>query len=369
MRTFTVMLQMEKLQQTVYVLLFFTLGFAGLYFSAPFIVPIVLAAVLSMLFIRLCNYFESKGIKRAVSSLLCMFIFVASISLIILLLSIQLSSLAENLDEMKSRLYHLFNSFRNWINDTMGIDAKEQEEIIDKQGGNTSQMLFNFASGLVSIAINAVLVLVYMYLFLLYRNHIKKFILKLVARTDKEDTDMVVHKTGKVSQKYLSGLAAMIGLLWVMYGIGFSLVGVENAIFFAVLCGLLEIIPFVGNLTGTSVTILAVLAQGNGNDKIIWVIAVYFVVQFVQTYIIEPLVVGEQVNINPLFTIMAIVLGEMVWGIPGMILAIPLLGMTKIVCDHHQDLQPYGFLIGPENPRKRRTTFIDYIKRLFTKKS
>ncbi len=360
---------MEKLQQSVNVLLFFTLGFAGLYFSAPFVIPIVLAAVLSMLFIRLCNYFESKGISRAISALFCMLIFIASITLILLLLSIQLSSLAENIDQMKNRLYHLFNNLRKWINDTVGIDAKQQKEIIEKSSSNTSEMLFSFASGMMSVAINAVLVLVYMYLFLLYRNHIKQFILKLVARKEKEDTDVIVHKAGKVSQKYLSGLAAMIGLLWVMYGIGFSLVGVENAIFFAVLCGLLEIIPFVGNLTGTSITVLAVLAQGGGSDKIIFVLLTYFVVQFVQTYILEPLVVGEQVNINPLFTIMAIVLGEMVWGIAGMILAIPLLGMAKIICDSHPDLQPYGFLIGPENPRKRRTTFIDYVKRLLTKTS
>ncbi|WP_240186904.1 AI-2E family transporter [Pedobacter nanyangensis] len=359
---------MEKLQQTVYLLLFFTLGFAGLYFSAPFMVPVVLAAVLSMLFIRLCNYFESKNINRAFAALLCMFIFIACIMLILVLLSIQLSSLAENIDEMKARLFNLFSHIKHWINDTLGVDAKQQKKIIDQQTNNTNGMLLSFASGLMSIAVNAVLVLVYMYLFLLYRRHIKQFILKLVAKKEKADTDIVVHKAGKVSQKYLSGLAAMIGLLWVMYGIGFSLIGVENAIFFAVLCGLLEIVPFVGNLTGTAITVLAVLAQG-GNEKVWWVLLTYFIVQFIQTYILEPLVVGEQVNINPLFTIMAIVLGEMVWGIAGMILAIPLLGMVKIICDHHPDLQPYGFLIGPENPRKRRTTVVDYMGKLFKKEN
>jgi predicted PurR-regulated permease PerM len=359
---------MGKLQHTVNLLLLFTLGFAGLCFSAPFVVPIVLAGVLSMLFIRLCNFFESKGFSRTLASLTCLFIFVASIALIVLLLSIQLASLSENIDEMKTRLYGMFNNFRNWINDTVGIDAKQQKEIMEKQNSGTGNMLFSFASGLVSIAVNAVLVLVYMFLFLLYRTHIKKFILKLVAKTEKEDTDIIVHKTSKVSQKYLSGLAAMIGLLWILYGISFSLIGIENAIFFAVLCGLLEIVPFVGNLTGTSITVLAALAQDGNGEKVIWVLITYFLVQFIQTYILEPLVVGEQVNINPLFTIMAIVLGEMVWGIPGMILAIPLLGMTKIICDHHPDLQPYGFLIGPENPRKPKTSIIDYFKGLFKRR-
>lgn len=287
--------------------------------------------------------------------------------MIVILLSIQVASLAENIDEMKQRLYSLFNSIRIWIHDTVGLDVREQKEIIEKQQATTGDMLFKFASGFISIGVKAILVLVYMFLFLVYRSHIKRFILKLVSKDDKAETNDVVHQAGKVSQKYLSGLAAMIGLLWIMYGIGFSIVGVENAIFFAVLCGILEIIPFVGNLTGTSITVLAVIAQGGNSEKIIFVIVVYFVVQFIQTYILEPLVVGEQVNINPLFTIMAIVLGEMVWGVAGMIIAIPLLGMLKIICDHHPDLQPYGFLIGPENPRKKQTGVIDYFKKIFEK--
>ena len=77
---------------------------------------------------------------------------------------------------------------------------------------------------------------------------------------------------------------------------------------------------------------------------------------------------GEQVDINPLFTIMVIVLGEMIWGVAGMILAIPLLGMVKIICDHYPALQPYGFLIGTENPRKPKTNFIAQLKKWFGKK-
>jgi len=233
-------------------------------------------------------------------------------------------------------------------------------------GSNAGTMLASFAGGVMGIMVNTILVIVYMFLFLLYRSHIKKFILKLVPRNETDTADEVVHTAGKVAQKYLSGLAAMIVMLWIMYGIGFSLAGVESAIFFAVLCGILEIIPFIGNLTGTSVTILAVVAQGGDTKMIIAVLVTYAMVQFIQTYILEPLVVGEQVNINPLFTILIIVLGEMVWGIAGMILAIPLLGIIKIICDSVPELQPYGFLIGTEKQRGRRTGVIDKIKGVFS---
>ncbi|RZK41854.1 MAG: AI-2E family transporter [Pedobacter sp.] len=359
---------MEKLQQSVYILLLFSLAFGGLYFAAPFLIPIVLSAVLSMLFIRLCNYFESKNISRAYASLYCILLFVLFIGVIITLLSLQLSSLSENLDAMKDRLTAMLDSLKQWINETIGIKKSTQQKMISQgTSENSSTVMLAFASGIMGILVNTILVLVYMYLFLTYRTHIKKFILKLVPNKENTNTDKVVHETGKVAQKYLSGLAAMIAVLWIMYGIGFTIVGVESAIFFAILCGLLEIIPFIGNLTGTSITILAVAAQGGDSKMIIGVIVTYFLVQFIQTYILEPLIVGEQVNINPLFTIMSIVLGEMIWGIAGMILAVPLLGMTKIICDHYPALQPYGFLLGPENPKKKKTSIIDTIKSWFGK--
>jgi len=123
---------------------------------------------------------------------------------------------------------------------------------------------------------------------------------------------------------------------------------------------MLEIIPFVGNLTGTLITVTMGLVQGGDIRLILGILITYGFVQFIQTYLLEPLVVGREVNINPLFTIIGIVAGEAVWGIPGMILAIPIIGITKIVCDHFEPLKPYGFLLGQE--RKTRKT--DYLKKI-----
>jgi predicted PurR-regulated permease PerM len=139
-----------------------------------------------------------------------------------------------------------------------------------------------------------------------------------------------------------------------MYSIGFSIVGVKYAVLFAIICGLLEIVPFVGNLVGNALAILMVIIQGGGMEMVIGVLITYLTVQFLQTYILEPLVVGAEVNINPLFTIIILVIGELVWGIPGMVLAIPLLGIVKIICDHIDSLKPYGYLIGSD--KKKRTS-------------
>ena len=156
----------------------------------------------------------------------------------------------------------------------------------------------------------------------------------------------------------------MIIILWIMYGIGFSIAGVKNAFFFAILCGLLEIVPFVGNISGTILTIIASLATGGGSNVLIGILIVYGLVQFIQTYILEPLVVGEQVSINPLFTIVGLVIGELVWGIPGMVIALPVLGMLKVIFDNIDPLKPYGFLIGSQ---KKKNNLKDKLTNIFHK--
>jgi predicted PurR-regulated permease PerM len=182
----------------------------------------------------------------------------------------------------------------------------------------------------------------------------KSFVL-LVSRQEKENAKEIMESSCKVAQKYLTGLALMIVSLWIMYFIGFTIVGVKNAVFFAILCGLLEIVPFVGNLTGTALTVLFSLAQGASTNHIIGIVVTYATIQFLQTYFLEPLVVGKEVSIHPVFTILGIVAGEFIWGIPGMILALPVLGIVKIICDHIESLKPYGFLIGDEKKGEKRS--------------
>lgn len=334
---------MKKLQRTVYLLLFIFLSAAGLYFARGFLIPLALAAVLALLLTGESNYLERRGMNRGISSLLSVLSLILIIGIVIFVLSLQVNNIMEDMSQMKERLSSMANNVMQWINEKLGITYSEQKKMIEEKGKDSA-----IPGVLLSGLVNMVIIVVYMYLLLYTRIHIKKFILKLVPEDERENALTIIHQSVQVIQKYLGGLGAMIVMLWVLYSIGFSIVGVENAIFFAILCGSLEIIPFIGNLIGTSATLLAVLVQGGDSSVIIGVLITYGIIQFVQSYILEPLIVGKQVSINPLFTIIALVLGETIWGAAGMFLALPLLGIVKIVCDHVPDLQPYGFLIGTE---------------------
>ena len=352
---------MKNLQRSVYLLLFIFLSAAGLYFARGFLIPVALATVLALLLTGESNYLERKGLNRGLSSLLSVLSLILIISIVIFVLSLQVNNIMDNMTQMKERISSMANTVMQWVNEKLGISQTEQKKMIQEQSKDSA-----IPGALVTGLINMVIIVVYMYLLLYSRTHIKKFILRLVPKDEKENALAIVHQSAQVIQKYLGGLGAMIVMLWVLYSIGFSIVGVENAIFFAILCGSLEIIPFIGNIIGTSVTLLAVLVQGGGSSMVIGVLITYGIIQFVQSYILEPLIVGKQVSINPLFTIVALVLGETIWGAAGMFLALPLLGIVKIVCDHVPALQPYGFLIGTE--KEEGQGILDKFKKVFGKR-
>lgn len=344
------------LSKAIQVLFFFFLAFAGLYYARGFLVPVALAGLLAMLFLPLSRWMENKGANRAVAALVCVLLVVSTIGGLAWLVTWQVNDLANDVNNMEERVQQLINGLQNAISRNLGISKEQQEQMMQgKQTvGRASSMLTGAASSIMSVLVNLLLVLVYIFLFMNFRRHLKIFVLKLVPATERESAQIIIHDIQRVAQQYLGGLGMMIVCLWIMYGIGFSIIGVKNAIFFAILCGVLEIVPFVGNLVGNAITVLMAVSQGGGVNMVIAILATYGLVQFLQSYILEPLVVGSEVNIHPLFTIVVLVLGEIVWGIAGMVLAIPLLGIVKIVCDHIEPLKPYGFLIGQEKKGKNK---------------
>lgn len=364
-------MQTKRLSEVNKILFFFFLVFTALYFSKPFLAPFAIAGILSMLFLPLSRKLESKGISRGWAIGICIVILLGVIVGLLAMLSTQIAGLSEDLPKIKQNISETVNQFKDYLRSSMGISNEQQKKLMQQQkssaSGLTSQLVTTILGTLSSIVVDTILVFVYIFLLLFFRNHLKKFILKLVPDEKNEQALNIIDQSTKVAAKYLSGLGMMIVMLWVMYGIGFSIVGVKNAIFFAILCGLLEIIPFVGNVTGTGLTVIMALSQGGGGTMVIGILVTYSLVQFIQTYIIEPLVVGSEVNINPLFTIIIIVVGEMIWGVAGMVLAIPALGIIKVICDNVEPLKPYGFLIGEEK-KDKEGSIKEKIKGLFKKK-
>lgn len=349
-------------------LLIFFLVFAGLYFGRPFLVPLATGALLAALFLPFCKWLEKKNWHKGIAALSCLLVLMLAIAGIVALLSWQISELTHDIETLKEKGGEFVQNAKDYISAHLGISEKEQEEILADQGQSTGKMIPLMAGSIVKILTYLILTFVYLFLLLYYRGHIRDFILRLSLPEQRQEMQQVIYTVATVAQQYLVGLAKMIFGLWIMYSIGFTLAGVKNALFFAILCGLLEIVPYIGNITGTTIAVLVSAVQGASIAMLGGIVITYGIVQFIQGWILEPLIVGPQVKINPMATILALVVGELVWGIPGVFLAIPLMAMFKILCDHVGPLKPLGFLIGEIKTEREESAFTKKIKSWFKKK-
>ena len=345
------------LDRSIKILLLVLLSAAILYYGKPFLVPVLIASFLSMLLRPLCQRLENK-LPKSLAVTISVMVLLCVVALIVYIVSTQVSNIADNAEQIEQNISSKVQRVQEFVTRSLGIPQQKQPQIIQEQQqastGKISGMISGFFSSFGGLLTNFLIVVVYIFLFLYFREHFSQFFLRIVPSREKGNAKTIMHDVQMVAQKYLTGLAIMIGCLWVMYGIGFSIIGVKNGLFYAVLCGLLEIVPFVGNLTGVSITIIMSLAQGGDLKLVAAILVTYGIVQFVQSYLLEPLVVGRGISIHPVFTIMGIVAGEFIWGIPGMVLALPIMGIVKIFCDHVEPLKPYGFLIGEEKAERPR---------------
>lgn len=343
-------------------LLLLFLVFAGLYFAQAFLMPLFIGGILATLFLPFCNWMEKNKTHKGLAVFICLILLIVIIASIVALLGWKIYDLVNDFALMKKVSIEAFNAIQVYIYDHLDLSFKEQFQILEKEQPSYASIMQVLLESLATLFTNLILVLVYFLFLLYYRVHIKVFFLKHTVVAQQDDMKHLIDSAANISQQYLLGISKMILLLWVMYGIGFSVLGVENALFFAVLCGLLEIIPYVGNIIGTVLTLVVSALHGADLSMLGGIVLVYGVIQIIQGWVLEPLILGPQVKINPLFTIFALVLGELLWGISGMILAIPIIGMFKIVCDHIEPLKPYGFLIGEIETKRKELGFIKKIK-------
>lgn len=334
----------------------------GLYIAQDFLIPLSIGGILATLFLPFCNWMESKKIPKSIAVFICLMSLLLIIFILISLLGWKISELLNDISLIKQRAIETGTSLQQYIFNHLNISIKEQFLILKKEQPSYSNIFQIIFGSITSIFASLILVLVYFAFLLYYRDHIKNFLLKIAKPSKQEEMEQIIFNATKVSQQYLLGLSKMIVLLWIMYAIGFGIIGVENAIFFAILCGMLEIVPYVGNITGTLLTVLVAAINGGNPTLLGGIVVVYGIVQLIQGWILEPLILGPQVKINPLFTIIVLVIGQLLWGIPGIILAIPLTAIFKIICDHIESLKPYGFLIGEISVPKKREDILQSLK-------
>lgn len=335
----------------------------GLYFARPFLIPVTIACLLAMLLLPVARKLESLGIKRAISIILCIVLFMLVIMGITTLLSMQGFNLANNLDEIEKEFKQVFDDIQEYVQNRFGMEKAKQTKIIREKTENllesSTTLITGFLGGLVTFG----LIMVYTFFFLYYRNKFFNFILMVSPKSLHQQNTLILNQISKVTQRYLTGVFIVVLILAVMNSTVLLLLGVNNAIFFGCLAALLNVIPYVGVIIGSLLPFIMTLVTKNAFGPALIVLGSLWFNQVIENNLLTPFITGSQVRVNALSTIMALILGGLIWGIFGMILFIPLIGILKIIFDHVEELKPLGYLIGDDS--KEEDDNIQKIKKLF----
>ena len=188
----------------------------------------------------------------------------------------------------------------------------------------------------------------YLFFILYYRALLMKFFMEAFM---KKAGGTILEIAGRVQQmirKYVTGLLLEMLIVGTLCSLGFSLLGIKYALFLGPLTGILNVIPYVGIFSSLGITLLITIASA-GAGKAAAVAAFVVAVHLTDSNLLLPFIVGARVKINGLVTLLGVVAGELIWGIAGMFLSIPILAVAKIIVDHIDHLKHWGTLLGKDS--------------------
>lgn len=333
-----------------FVLIGFTLLVYVLHALDSILLPILFAALLSVLLLPLAARLESWKIPRVLAIVLTLLVVIAALAGLFYGFGSQIVSLRDELPKLEARSILYFDQVQQWASLRFGYQPMSKEQLIDQTmasfkssaGGYLGSTLSTTA-GILSVT---TLVPIYIFCFLYYRDHMRQFLFRFVSPDKRTNVLHTMDSIQVVVQAYIQGLLTVIAIVSVLNAIGLLLLGVKFAVFFAIFASVLAVIPYIGIMVGSAIPALVTLVDTGSPGKALGVVGVFMLVQFLEGNFITPTITGSKVSINPMAAILALILGGELWGTPGMILSIPLMAVLKVVFDASKNTEPWGFLLG-----------------------
>jgi putative permease len=321
--------------------------------------PLIFSCLFSILLLPLASFLEAKlKLPRSAASMLSVIFFLACIGLLVYIIGSQISNLANDWPQFQDQLGKSLDSLQDWIAATFHVNAHKQLSYVHSattkiMASGTSVIGATLVS-LSSMLLFFVFTFIYTFFFLLYRKLIMKFLVSVFLDENKTLVHDIVEQVQFIIRKYIIGLLIEMAIVATAVSLAFLLLGIKYAVLLGLITGLFNVIPYIGIFTALILSTVITFATATVTSKVILVIITLVVTHLTDSNVLLPLVVGSKVRINALITVLGVIIGEMIWGIPGMFLSIPVIAVLKIIFDRVESLKSWGIILGDEEPKQNR---------------
>ncbi|MBC7399978.1 MAG: AI-2E family transporter, partial [Mucilaginibacter sp.] len=294
---------------------------------ADVLVPLAFAAFLSVLLNPLANRFERMGMRKVFAISLSLLIMIIGVAGVFYFLSTQVIQFGDSLPMLKQKFAEISVDLKNWVATTFGLPVKKQDQIIKDALGSSQAMVGQTLGSLIGIVGIILLLPVYIFFMLLYKTLILNFMYEVFSEENLKQVSEVLKETKVAIQSYIQGLLIEMIIVAAMNSAALLLLGVKYALLIGIIGAILNLIPYLGGIIAIALPVLMATVTKDGYGTQLGVIGAYALIQFIDNNILVPRIVSSKVQIKALVSIVVVLLGNMLWGVSGMFLSMPSIGV------------------------------------------
>ena len=315
--------------------------------------PLLFGLLFAILLLPLARFFETRvRLRRSAASAFAVIVLLTGTAILMFVIASQISRISNDLPMLKEQVVTSLHKFQQWISSEFHVNIEKQMDYV-----NSTVTKIERASptviGATVVSLSSVLLFLVFIIFdtfflLFYRRRLLRFLVEVFREANADTVYDIVASVQFIIRKYLVGLLLEMSTVAVVCCSVFLLIGIKYAILLGLITALFNLIPYIGIFTALLLNIVITFATAGLATKVLFVVITVVSMHLIDSNILLPLIVGSKVRINAFITLMGVVLGELVWGIPGMFLSIPVIAIAKIIFDRIESLRPWGHLLGDE---------------------
>ncbi|MCI5072621.1 AI-2E family transporter [bacterium] len=319
-------------------------------YAQTIMLPIALGTLFALIIVPIIKFFESKGFSTVWSKTLSIICFALFIIVFLSGVALQASIVSSQWSEIEKKIEKTHESYSEsqaskTINSLSSDKNGYFKPTLQSAFKAFQSALVGLVGSFVSMLIHLSSAFLFMILIIIEKERIKNFFEKMYPKKKYAKIFDAIGESVTTINSYIWGRLLLTGILSVVYGIFFSLIGLKFAIPVAILVALLNIIPYLGNLISIVFLMLISLLSEDTLFVASMTISIIVVYQFIEGNILEPWILGGSVNINPLTTILALTLFTLIWGVFGTLMAVPATAVVRVFLSHSDHYKPLAYLM------------------------
>lgn len=329
-----------------------------LYVGQDILKPFAFSCLVALLLVSPSKYFEEQGFPRGAAAMISLILATVLFTVVSYFISNSIASFKNDLPLLMDNIDQSIDQLKLWVQNNFDLTKKDADTVVeasaDKVVPSTSSIVNTTVNTVTGIIFVGILIFITTFLLLLYRGLIVVFFLKLFSDQYSEKIRSIFAQTRFIIRSYIVGLFLEMLIVAAVNCTVFFILGIKYALLLGVLSAVLNIIPYIGIFVACIISALITLTTDTPTT-VVWVVVSLIIIHMLDSNILMPRIMGKKVKINALATILGVVVGSALWGIPGTFMAVPIMAIMKVIFEEIEAFHPFAILMGDDDSEKSLT--------------